>query len=993
MEYDEEHKACNIPSLGQRLKEVRKQRMRPHSVHEETENADQPRRIGANTEIPTGRGVMGKLRPVITHDCIKKMPLFQQCDPRFVEEIIMNVAVEMFVAGSDIVVEDTEGSSMYIINRGTVDVMVKGERVAVLNDGAYFGEVSLLGVFPKRMATIRAQTFVDVRVLNRESFVQILEHYPYERMFFENEAIRRLLESKAMRSGKDDADLRRLEEKQRKLQRVLDRGRAAVRPTQRNDEPQVGDERLEVAREAWRQVKLYKEDPPNKGGQSLAEWRNNLVSSNGAKRLDILAVPGLSSSTRWSSIIRTGKQLNVSPRGSMSCSLGGPTPDLKCHQRVESQRGFWKRSIDEEEPQGFVESVSVWENDYVSGAELHPNEGLPTQLSRSPLRMPYPSIPSVPPHDPSCVRSPSSVGRSHTAQGYSSGTGTRAVSVDMRAASVDISLPRHVGATYTEPLRTTSVCSHARSHSVSGEAPRPQTAMSCFCDGPAEGFASPGIGEAVRTLSRCFLRPQWHCEQQAAQKQELAGGQYSPGPQTHIAEEDIDEMGATTPTPHGPLNGILVEVVLRGSFYEATNMGPVAEGDDGEESPSSFGKPKEEEEPPETPEPTSPPSAGISRDSQHEASTDSRSQELDADDCVREQAGFGKFERGSIPSGRVSIPGMRSGRSECASQPNPVESIEIGTIEKGFRDQVEHILGWRLLEAPETSDGRRSPPPMRFSPFAGADTVPPPSELAAEVTLPVSCRLLKHRSGSSSVVLELSLGHHEGCVGPTCSYRPNHQEALNWLLAHFSRHASLRLVPQKPAVKVQLEPLSGACTPQHSWSAHNSFEMSEMDEIDEMDENLEFSKEPQELAPVPEAGPVEEQGRDRQWWEDAEERAVDRESLRDPMRMKIPAGRRRSPRTGSPPTSQRRVERGDELFEAVRASAENRGGWISGRGYGRAMLYTPTYFTPSARSTPTPQQRKRRAPLVAESFSHKSSGSLTKTTRSKSTSAWLGSRT
>jgi hypothetical protein len=336
---------------------------------------------------------------------------------------------------------------------------------------------------------------------------------------------------------------------------------------------------------------------------------------------------------------------------------------------------------------------------------------------------------------------------------------------------------------------------------------------------------------------------------------------------------------------------------------------------------------------------------------------------------------------------------MRSGRSECASQPNPVESIELGTIEQCFRDQVEHILGWRLLESPGETDGRRSPPPMRFSPFAGADTVPPPSELAAEVTLVVSCRLLKHRSGSSSVVLELSLDHREGCIGPTCTCRPKHTEALNWLIAHFSRHSSLRLVPAKPAVKVQLEPLSGVCTPQNSW--HDSFQMS--NEMDEMDENLEqLSKEHPELAPVPEAGPVEEQGRERHPWEATYPGADEKVQERGPVRRKMPATRRRSPhtasplRTGSPPRSQSALERGDELFEAVLQLRDHAG--TPGRGYGRAMRYTPTYFPSSARSTPT-QQRKRRAPLVGDSFSHRSGGPVVKTTRSKSTSAWMGSRT
>lgn len=218
-----------------------------------------------------------------------------------------------------------------------------------------------------------------------------------------------------------------------------------------------------------------------------------------------------------------------------------------------------------------------------------------------------------------------------------------------------------------------------------------------------------------------------------------------------------------------------------------------------------------------------------------------------------------------------------------------------------------------------------------------------------------------------------------------------------WLMAHFSRHSSLRLVPAKPPVKVQLEPLSGPCTPQHSLSIHDSFQMSDFDE-------MELSKELQELAPVPEAGPVEEQGREtlRQdvgWWEDVEEREEERRhSEVNPEQRAFPISaipQRRSPRTGSPPHRQRPVERGDELFEAVRLQLENTRAMTPSRGahVNRAMLYTPTYFSSSARSTPTQQQRKRRAPLVAEGFSHKPRGQFARTTpRSKSTSPWVGSR-
>lgn len=76
-----------------------------------------------------------------------------------------------FHTGDFIIVEGTQGNSMYIINRGAVLVTKsdrKGEQVSlgVLNDGAFFGELSLFDNLP-RSATVTAIEETSIFMLTR----------------------------------------------------------------------------------------------------------------------------------------------------------------------------------------------------------------------------------------------------------------------------------------------------------------------------------------------------------------------------------------------------------------------------------------------------------------------------------------------------------------------------------------------------------------------------------------------------------------------------------------------------------------------------------------------------------------------------------------------------------------------------------------------------------------------------------------------------------
>jgi len=80
--------------------------------------------------------------------------------------------------GDFIIRQDDPATNFYVIEKGEVEVVrstdkdPKGEVIAVLNEGSFFGERALLSNDP-RVASVRARTAVEVLVLGKNVFTQI----------------------------------------------------------------------------------------------------------------------------------------------------------------------------------------------------------------------------------------------------------------------------------------------------------------------------------------------------------------------------------------------------------------------------------------------------------------------------------------------------------------------------------------------------------------------------------------------------------------------------------------------------------------------------------------------------------------------------------------------------------------------------------------------------------------------------------------------------
>jgi ATP-binding cassette subfamily B protein len=103
-----------------------------------------------------------------------EMPLFEDVDPSTLSELAGLFATEQIAEDRDIIREGDPGDRFYILVRGKAEVIKGSARVAILQDGDYFGEIALLSDHP-RNATVRSMTPCVCLILQRDHFKAMLD--------------------------------------------------------------------------------------------------------------------------------------------------------------------------------------------------------------------------------------------------------------------------------------------------------------------------------------------------------------------------------------------------------------------------------------------------------------------------------------------------------------------------------------------------------------------------------------------------------------------------------------------------------------------------------------------------------------------------------------------------------------------------------------------------------------------------------------------------
>ncbi|UCC60676.1 MAG: Crp/Fnr family transcriptional regulator [Dehalococcoidia bacterium] len=115
-------------------------------------------------------------------ELLSRIPLFTSLKPEHLNEIAGKLTLRNYKRGTTIFHKDDPGSTLYIIKTGQVKIGApspEGEEMilAILTDGDFFGELSILDGKP-RSASATAMETTDTLILNRNDLLDVITGEP-----------------------------------------------------------------------------------------------------------------------------------------------------------------------------------------------------------------------------------------------------------------------------------------------------------------------------------------------------------------------------------------------------------------------------------------------------------------------------------------------------------------------------------------------------------------------------------------------------------------------------------------------------------------------------------------------------------------------------------------------------------------------------------------------------------------------------------------------
>uniref|UniRef100_A0A6Q2Z9Y7 Cyclic nucleotide-binding domain-containing protein n=1 Tax=Esox lucius TaxID=8010 RepID=A0A6Q2Z9Y7_ESOLU len=160
-------------------------------------------------------------------DTLKKVKIFQECEAGLLIELVQKLQAQVFSPGDYICKKGDIGREMYIIKEGKLAVVAEDgvTQWCVLSDGAYFGDISILGIKGskagnRRTANIRSVGYSDLFALSKDDLMEALTEYPEAKKILEEKGKATLMKDNMIDEAVANAgaDPKDLEEKIQKLE-------------------------------------------------------------------------------------------------------------------------------------------------------------------------------------------------------------------------------------------------------------------------------------------------------------------------------------------------------------------------------------------------------------------------------------------------------------------------------------------------------------------------------------------------------------------------------------------------------------------------------------------------------------------------------------------------------------------------------------------------------------------------------------------------------
>ncbi|NWR59877.1 CNGA4 protein, partial [Bucorvus abyssinicus] len=173
------------------------------------------------------RGLRADVAASVHLPALRRVGLFQSWERGVLQQLVLRLRPQVFGPGEFVCRRGDVGHEMYFIREGRLAVLADdgATQLAVLGEGLYFGEISLINIKGntagnRRTANIMSIGYSDLFCLAKEDLAEVLAEFPRARATLEAKGRQLLLRMGKLDTGAEAAAVAAEEEAERRLQEL-----------------------------------------------------------------------------------------------------------------------------------------------------------------------------------------------------------------------------------------------------------------------------------------------------------------------------------------------------------------------------------------------------------------------------------------------------------------------------------------------------------------------------------------------------------------------------------------------------------------------------------------------------------------------------------------------------------------------------------------------------------------------------------------------------
>ncbi|KAM3837779.1 cyclic nucleotide-gated channel alpha-4 [Vipera latastei] len=154
---------------------------------------------------------------------LRKVQIFQNCEQSLLEELVLKLKPQVYSPGEYVCRKGDIGREMYFIREGQLAVVADDgvTQYAVLGEGLYFGEISIISIKGnqsgnRRTANIKSIGYSDLFCLSKEDLKEVLAEFPNAKAVMEAKGREILLKMNKLDVNAEAAEIAQQQEEERR---------------------------------------------------------------------------------------------------------------------------------------------------------------------------------------------------------------------------------------------------------------------------------------------------------------------------------------------------------------------------------------------------------------------------------------------------------------------------------------------------------------------------------------------------------------------------------------------------------------------------------------------------------------------------------------------------------------------------------------------------------------------------------------------------------